>query len=878
MIYLSGFYTKQLLKDWTVWVFCLFILALFTLMLFSGKGAYGVTPQLTFIWVLRAVRKVDTVFLITAIFFSSELYRLESKDGSEHILHTFPISNHHILLGKILSLSFVFLLMVLLMSTVAMIAQYAHAIPIDVTAYVLEFLSGLFRNIVFYIVLAFLLQVLIQQRYVALGLTIGLMYVRSAFGEVGLDHPILYPLHVNTGLYSDFVGFDPFLKRHFWFSLYILSIMIGMLFLLDKLYVRGSDYQWQLRGLKLKRQLLDHKGVLLTLVFMIGGLIYLTLSKSAPFYSKNHLNELRARYEAELGYLKAKQQPLMTKFDLNLDYTVGQKIAATGRYALLNDGDQQIDTIYVQKPWLHPHQKYPIAHDVVVSQLEFDKESYKIESYERYQHEVYVLEQALMPGDHLTMTFRVDIGAQYMDSKLVNTDMAKNGSMIGQGYFPMLGFNKNYEISPENLRAKYGLAARNRINKIDDPLAYQVGVNGAHSISLLTSFKSEQTGITLGTRACDGQQVEYRMESPMENQFVFVNGTYDVHSDSVKVGGRYIPLDIYHHPLHHMNVPRIMNAIKKSLVCFDREFGAYEFDHLKLVEFPGYQVLAMSFAGTIVYSETIGFTIDVAATGYDQPFWVTAHEVAHNWWGEKVRGANVQGNGLIVESLAQYSAAIVFEKEYGKEALRKVRDYEYERYFKGVKMEAQKEKPLCLVEDQPYIHYGKGLLNMYTLKHFLSEDSVNSALQRITVKYPGKDRKYLNAMQLMAEFRKVTPDSLQYLIDDLFGKIVLYDMRVVKAEATAQAQGFETNVAVMVDKYELAPNGQYQTVKNEEWVEIGLYDENDSLIYHKPHQCSNFGEREFINIHLPVKPTRVVIDPDMIYLDRNLNNNEVRVD
>ena len=875
MIYLSGFYTKRLLNDWAIWVFCLFILALFTLLLFSGKGAYDSTPQLTFIWVVRAVRRVDAILLIAAIFFSSELYRLESKDDAEHILHTFPVSSNSMLLGKILAMGFVLLLVVLLMAAVGMVAQYAYAMPIDLAAYALEFLTGLFRNVVFYIVLAFLLQVVIQQRYVALGLAIGLLFVQSVFEQIGLDHPILYPLKVNAGLYSDFVGFGPFLERHFWYSLYILSIMVGMLFLLDKFYVRGVDFWWKLRLLKLKRRLSDRKWGLLALVCMLGVVVYLIVSNSGPFYSKNYLSRLRAGYEVELGYIKDKQQPLLAKFDLDLDYTGDQNIIAMGKYRLVNESDRQMDTLYVQKPWLHPHQKYPIAHDVVVSRLAFDRANRKIEGFEQYQHEVYVLDEALMPGDSLTMVFRVDMGNDFMASKLVNTDLAGNGSIIGRGYFPVLGYDNGYEMSPENLRRQFGLGPKKQMSKIDDSLAYQVGVNGAHSISLATAIKSEQMGVTLGACSFDGDHVNYHMGAPMENQFVFVNGSYDVLSDSVRLDGRCIPLDIYHHPLHHENAPRIMNAMKKSLLCYDREFGAYEFDHLRLAEFPGYQLMAMSLAGTIVYSENMGFTTDVAATGYDLPFWVTAHEVAHNWWGEKVRGADVQGNGFIVETLAQYSAAMVFEKEYGEVALRKVRDYEYERYFDGIKAETQQEKPLYLVEDQPYIHYGKGLLNMYTLKHFITADSVNKALQRITAKYPGKDRRYLNGIQLMDEFKLVTPDSLQYLIDDLFGKIVLYDLRAVKAEAIAQAQGYETNVELVVNKYELDANGQYQPVKNKEWVEVGLYDEHDSLIYKGVHRCVRFGEGEFVKIHTQTRPAKVVVDPDMVYLDRNLNNNVI---
>ncbi|MEL7005119.1 MAG: ABC transporter permease, partial [Bacteroidota bacterium] len=401
MIYLSVFYIKRLLKDWTIWAFGLFILTIFSLLLLTGKGAYNSSPELTFIWVVRAVRKIDQILLIAAIFFSSELYRLERKDDSEHIFHTFPLSSSHILFGKIISLSFVFLLMILSMALVSLVVQYSYAIPIDPAAYLLEFLSGLFRNVVFYVVLSFLLQIIIQQRYVALGLTIGLMYVQSFFENFGFDHPIFYPLTINTDYHSDFVGFEPFLERHFWYSLYILAILTFMLFLLDKFYVRGVDFHWRLRWSKLKRQLSDCKIELMALVLILGVVSSFIISKSEPFYSKNYLDELRAQYEVDLGFIKEKQQPLLIRFDLDLDYTDDQKIMAIGKYWLVNDSHERIDTIYIQKPWLHKLQKYPIDHNVVVSKLKFDKVSRLTENYEQYQHEIHVLDQTLMPGDSL---------------------------------------------------------------------------------------------------------------------------------------------------------------------------------------------------------------------------------------------------------------------------------------------------------------------------------------------------------------------------------------------------------------------------------------------------------------------------------------------
>ena len=69
------------------------------------------------------------------------------------------------------------------------------------------------------------------------------------------------------------------------------------------------------------------------------------------------------------------------------------------------------------------------------------------------------------------------------------------------------------------------------------------------------------------------------------------------------------------------------------------------------MEFPRYGEYAQSFAGTIPYSEGIGFIADVRRDDIDYPFFVTAHEVAHQWWGHQVAPADVQGAAMLSETL-----------------------------------------------------------------------------------------------------------------------------------------------------------------------------------------------------------------------------------
>src|SRR3546814_8282243 len=110
----------------------------------------------------------------------------------------------------------------------------------------------------------------------------------------------------------------------------------------------------------------------------------------------------------------------------------------------------------------------------------------------------------------------------------------------------------------------------------------------------------------------------------------------------------------------------MIESAKKSLDYYTREFSPYQFRQLRILEFPSYAQFAQAFAGTVPYSESIGFIADLRdEDDIDYVFYVTAHEVAHQWWAHQVVGANVQGATMLSESLAQYSALMGLEDESG---------------------------------------------------------------------------------------------------------------------------------------------------------------------------------------------------------------------
>ena len=132
------------------------------------------------------------------------------------------------------------------------------------------------------------------------------------------------------------------------------------------------------------------------------------------------------------------------------------------------------------------------------------------------------------------------------------------------------------------------------------------------------------------------------------------------------------------------------------------------------------------------------------------------------------------------ESFAQYSALMVMEKEYGKDKMKKFLKYEMDGYLRGRSTEFEAERPLMKTEHQGYIYYQKGSVVMYYLKEMIGENKVNEALHSLLDSLAYKNPPYPTSLSAIRAFRKVTPDSLKYLMDDLFENITLFSNRPLK--------------------------------------------------------------------------------------------------
>jgi aminopeptidase N len=328
--------------------------------------------------------------------------------------------------------------------------------------------------------------------------------------------------------------------------------------------------------------------------------------------------------------------------------------------------------------------------------------------------------------------------------------------------------------------------------------------------------------------------------------------------------------------------------MKTSLQLFSQSFSPFQFRQARILEFPAYASFAQSFANTIPYSESIGFVQNHLDSRNDEQIdlvtYVTAHEMAHQWWAHQIIGADKQGSTLLSESFAQYSALLVMEGLYGREQIRKFLKGELDRYLQSRGGEVIEELPLNRVENQSCIHYNKGSLAMYWLKEVVGAETVNRAMRKLLSEFAFKPAPYPCSIDFLRLLRAEAGQAQDQLITDLFEKITLYDMKAREATAKKLSSGqYEVSFTVEGRKLYADGKGKETEAPLDEPFDLGVFTEEPGKKGYKRESVLLMERRtiksgkQVVTLTVNARPRFVGVDPYNKRIDRNSEDNLTRV-
>jgi ABC-2 type transport system permease protein len=731
-------------------------------------------------------------------------------------------------------------------------------------------------------VLALTVHSLINQKYLGHFAMIVYFLAISFAPLLGLEHN-LYKYGVTTNFtYSDMNGFGPFLPRvrtfeAYWAAAALLLAVAAYLF-----WVRGTTTGLKerlavARG-RFTRPVAAAAATGAVATAALGGVIFWNTNILNPYTTAYDLQERQADYEKHYKALAADPQPKIAAVKVAVDlYPREQRVRAKGRYTLENRSGRPVDAI---------HLFFVQSDRMKFDALEFSVPATLAINDPRAGLRSYTLGAPLAPGATVDLAFDLEVPTTGFSNAGATTDVVANGSFVSsQSLMPFIGYQERGELMIDRDRKKFGLAPRERMRDRDDPagLAENALAPDADFIAFEATVgtDADQRAIAPGylqREWTEGSRryFEYRMDNPILDFFAFQSARYEVRKDR----WNDVAIEVWHHPGHEYNIDTMIAATKAGLDYFTAAFGPYQHKQFRIIEFPRYATFAQSFPNTIPYSEGIGFIARVRPDDpedIDYPYYVTAHELAHQWWGHQVPGGNVQGETFLVETLAQYSALMVMKRKYGEAKMQRFLRYELDRYLLGRSTEQKKELPLARVENQDYIHYRKGSLIMYALQDYIGEDNLNQAIRAYRDDWAFKGPPYSSASHLLAKIRAATPQHLQYMIDDFFETITLYDNRALSAKAKRLADGrYEVALKVFAKKRKADALGKETDAPLADWIDIGVLDGDGQPLLLEKKKID--AEETTFRLVVSKKPAKAGIDPFNKLIDRRPKDNAIAVE
>jgi ABC-type transport system involved in multi-copper enzyme maturation permease subunit len=719
------------------------------------------------------------------------------------------------------------------------------------------------------------------------GYLLMVLYLMSTIflGVLDYDHRLYQYADPPRPVYSDMNGFGHYLEPYLWFNLYWTfgaAILVGLAVLFWRRGTEGSwRDRWRVARDRFRGPIRWALPLAAALFAVTGGWIFYNTNVLNEYVPDDLAEERQAGYEKQFRQYKDVALPRVTAVKVDVDiYPTERRIEARGRYRLVNRGEAPLAELHVSIP-----------RRTTVRSLDFPPHTQTLAD-EVFGYSIYRLETPLPPGGE--MDFAFDLAVE--NPGFVNNDpddlIAANGTFFNnRQYFPSFGYSEDAELRDPNDRRKHGLPPANRMADVADLRARRnhVLANDSDWVDFETtvSTRADQIAIAPGYLQRewteDGRRYfHYEMDAPILHFYSYLSADYTVERDR----WRDVDIEIFYHRPHAFNVDRMIDSIKKSLEYFTADFGPYQHRQMRIIEFPRYATFAQSFPNTVPYSEAIGFIARLDEDDEDAidfPFYVTAHEVAHQWWAHQVISGNVQGATMLAETMSQYSALLVMEREYGAEKMRRFLKYELDQYLGSRSQELVEEMPLLRVENQPYIHYRKGSVAMYALRDHLGEETLNRAIRRYADAVRFQEPPYTNTVELFDVVREGLPSEQLRLIDDLFEHITLFENRVEEASFSERGDGkYVVTLAAKARKVRADGQGVETEVPIDDWIDVGVFGEElrggerreTVLLLEKRHVTEPEMTFELV---VDERPVRAGIDPYNKLVDRNSDDNVKRV-
>jgi hypothetical protein len=861
-------------------------------------------PSTSFLMEYKGYDYTLFVFIIL-VFFTGEALHRDKATGYSVISDTFPVKDGFIIASKFLGMAFICFLLSSLPIVVGLIVQILKGFYLfDLHIYLIDSYLITLQDYLQMVMLVFAVHLVVNSKFAGHAAAIGIwvvMIILRNFADYNFN--LFFYSNKPGYTWSDMNGLGHFAEPLIWFNIYWTAWGIFLVLFFSIFFSRGTENSWKSRLTSAKSRLKKPTHRLsfafLAIAILSGVYIFQTVVYGNGYLTIEEGKLRSVAYEQQLKKYERIPQPKITKVDIQADlFPMERSANFLAEVQLVNKTDSPIDSIHFNSSDLSNFKvvlngdtlpyRFPLEYSLVKFQI-FGKKP------EREWYKITALPNRMMPGD--TLNFTIVSKKEYVGfpNSGYGREIVYNGTFFSGG-IPRIGYNPNNELSSDEDRKKYGLPPKPEdLPEHRDPYGEStlLFANEADFISFeaIVSTIPSQIAVAPGYLQKEWEEngrryFHYIQDTPIQAFFTFVSAEYEVLKDEAFLpDGKKVNIEIFYHPSHTYNLDRGLAAYKDGLTYFSETYGNFQFRQMRLLEFPRYAGFAQSFPNTVPFSESFGWVADFKKPDdFDYVYYVTAHELAHQWWGHQIAPNYTRGSNLISEALAEFSALILTERRYGKDNMKRFLKDELDKYLSGRANEGKKENTFINC-NRAYQWYYKGSLILYGLQDLIGEDAMDSALYAFNQEFGLKETPpFPGSYDLYRHLDSVTPDSLKYYLDDTWNKITLYDNKAEKATAKKISDGeYEITLEVKSQKLYADETGREENAQYEsDYIDIGVFaaedkDENGRTrvnpLYIQKHKIKP--GQSTITIKVKGEPVKAGIDPYNKLIDRLPDDNTI---
>ena len=887
---------RNIFSELPFWaIFCVMVMYALLLGHFAGRVEEGNVYPVTFL-MLDAVRGNSFILLlVVATLYAGELVWRERDTHFDGIHDALPMRESTDWLSKLAALAVIELVLLTVVMLCGILSQtFAGYFHFELIEYFKELYIIVFPQVLIYTLFALFLQTVLKNKFIGHGIVIGSFVLLAVLFAHGWEDTLYLFGSTPSYTYSDMNGYGHFVPALFWSITYWLSIAAFLGVLSIGLAMRGADDGWAAR-MRLFRhrapRLMPAAVVCMLIALGSGSWYFYNTHVRNEFLSAPQRRDIQAQYERDFKKYQFLPQPKVIAVEANIDiFPERRSFSGTGHYILQNKTAAPISQIHI------------VDTQQSVSNVHFDRPFHKVSTAKRDLYTIYALDQPLAPGEKLNMNFSVGYNSHGFRDGGERPELAYSGTFFDVGYFPTIGYDPNVELTDPRRRREEHLGPVTDLPQRGDPLGSRTNLftkdsdwityNTVVSTSDHDSEGQPQIALAPGYLQRDWHQngrhyFAYSMgDVKTLDFFAYVSARYNVKRDVFPGVNGPINIEVYYDPHHPYDVDDMIASSKAGLAYYEKNYSPFEFKQFRILEFPRYRAFAQSFPNTVPYAESgfIGRVVN-PQEDIDRTYFVTAHELAHQWWGHQLIGGAVAGSNMMSESLAEYSALRIAQKKYGDDQMHKFLKHELDGYLRGRASEAHKEPPIVLVQREAYVWYQKGSLVMYGLADFIGEDKVNLALHNFLMQYryananDAQDEPYPDTRQFVAALRAQTPPQFQYYITDAFENIVLYDNKAITATyVQTPDKKYKVTLTVQARKLKSDGSGNETPMPLADYIDVGVFSGkkgHEKTLYLQKEKFTQ--PKQTFEIVVDQLPTRAGIDPINKLIDRIPDDNTIDV-